>query len=199
MTRKSVSGILAIVLVVLCALPFQGCSDEKKCWREMTPETSNKLWDVWGASSDDVFAVGRSTILHYDGNHWVDMEVNENFRSVWGSSGADVFAVGSWEKKYIHHFDGNEWSAVDTGTTGLLRGVWGSSGNDVWAVGYDQESLAGPADSIFMHYDGIKWTAFENNFSTLLQAVWGSSSSDNVAFTVFVKSSSMPSIAAASR
>ncbi len=59
----------------------------------------SRLWDVWGSSPTDVFAVsGDGGILHYDGSGWVRQAGGnpEPLYGVWGSSSTDIFAVGSF-------------------------------------------------------------------------------------------------------
>jgi len=103
---------------------------------------------VWGSSSTDVFAVSDyGDIWHYDGKSWTFMEseTNKDLFDVWGSSPNDVYAVGF---NVILHYDGTEWSPVDTGLESYLNageGVWGSSANDVFIA-----SHAGG----MLHYDG---------------------------------------------
>ncbi len=48
---------------------------------------------------------------------------------VWGASAADVFAVGQYRS--FLHFDGESWSAWDSGTRANLYDLHGSSGQDV--------------------------------------------------------------------
>ncbi len=66
--------------------------------------TTENLWGVWGASRDDVWAVGGSgfegsaaTVIHYDGTGWsaATLPTLERanvfaFFKVWGSSASDV-------------------------------------------------------------------------------------------------------------
>lgn len=70
------------------------------------------LFDVWGAESDDVFAVGESgTILHWDGTAWSDMAGggDDDLRAVWGTTGDNVYAVGD----RLYHYDGSAWQLVE--------------------------------------------------------------------------------------
>jgi len=79
----------------------------------MSSGTRDNLWEIWGSSSSDVYAVGLSySILHYDGSTWSSMDsgIMNTFRGVWGSSSADVFCVGSWGT--ILHYNGNTWSQM---------------------------------------------------------------------------------------
>ena len=61
------------------------------------PITDIDLFDVWGSSPNDVYAVGwYGMIFHFDGNTWSQMDsgVGSDLLGVWGKSGGDVFAVG---------------------------------------------------------------------------------------------------------
>ena len=69
----------------------------------------------------DIFTVGESTIIHYDGTAWSEMPVptveNLQLMDVWGSSPNGVCAVGrsgvedEWgcQEAIILYFDGLEW------------------------------------------------------------------------------------------
>jgi hypothetical protein len=96
-----------------------------------------------------------------------------HLHGVWGSGPADVFAVGGdiWDSGLgiVLHYDGRQWSAMDTGPLSRLNAVWGTSASDVFAVG--------TGGTIF-HYDGTAWTPLENGTGTDLNAVWGTSPSD---------------------
>lgn len=87
-------------------------------------------------------------------------------RAVWGSGPNDVFAVGA--AGTILHFDGSQWSIMNSGTTEWLGGVWGSSSSDVFVVG----------DCGVLHYDGDVWHTMDSGISYRLNGVWGSSESD---------------------
>ena len=73
----------------------------------MNSGTTSDMWNLWGSSSKDVFAVGgdndpllayfTSIILHYDGSRWSVMKDSTGplIADVWGTSASDVFAVGA--------------------------------------------------------------------------------------------------------
>jgi hypothetical protein len=64
-------------------------------WTRMEVPPVGQLYDVWGTSGTDVYAVGNRTILHYDGSAWSEVQTTvPQLGGVWGSSAADVFAVG---------------------------------------------------------------------------------------------------------
>jgi hypothetical protein len=93
--------------------------------------------------------------------------------AVWGSSSSDVYAVGSeWT---ILHYDGIEWSRIEsggysdtgTGVGGGFWSVWGSSANDIYAVG----------GRVVLHFDGHYWReiALPDTHLDHYDCVWGTS------------------------
>jgi len=141
-------------------------------WSQMDVGTVDGLWDVWGTSPSNVFAVGaNNTILHYDGSRWTSMASNINFPSpitllaVWGSSASDVFAAGTWG--VVVHYDGSQWTQVKTAAYPIYD-LWGSSGTDVYApAGFGH----------LFHYDGSDWNDVAPSIEDYL-AIWGRASDD---------------------
>jgi hypothetical protein len=85
---------------------------------------------------------------------------------VWGNSSSDAFAVG--EDGVILHYDGSEWTAMDSGVTDDINDVWASGTNDVYAVTQNGDIL---------HYDGGGWTSTASGTS-YLYGIWGTGPSD---------------------
>jgi hypothetical protein len=124
------------------------------------------LFGVWGASDDEVWAVGGSTtgdadvILRFDGSTWTRVPPPEAFGSqffkVWGSAADDVWIVGTGG--VVLHYDGSAW-ATHTIITDVYGGhpslftVHGRAADDVWAVGMS---------STIVHFDGDSWTPWSN-------------------------------------
>ena len=78
--------------------------------------------------------------------------------SVWGSSPTDVFAVGPYD---IIHYDGSNWTFMDTvGETGVLD-IWGSSENEIFAVGNDS----------ILYYNGEIWSTMVNRIGVTLRGI----------------------------
>ena len=101
---------------------------------------------VWGASSKDVWTVGRSSIFHWDGADWehVAVELTCDLQDVWGTSPSDVWAVGG---SCVMHYDGVSWLPYSGGEDLYLNSIWGTASNDLWA-----------ANSVeALHWDGA-WT-----------------------------------------
>jgi hypothetical protein len=99
-------------------------------WQVMSTPTVNvgesgKLYDVWGNSASNVYAVGDDgIILHYNGTSWSRMTsgTTDRFYGVWGSSSTDVYAVGLYGT--ILHDTGSGWNLLSTGITGELVRNW---------------------------------------------------------------------------
>ena len=133
--------------------------------------TNVLLWDLWGTSADDVFAVGDSgTIVHFDGGDWTAMTsgTSDSFRGVWGSASDDVFAVTLAGD--VFRYDGASWTELPAGWAYPLLDVWGSAADDVFASSVCQ----------LLRYDGASWTSefVESRFDQFLWGVWGSAGND---------------------
>ncbi len=96
----------------------------------------DRLYDVWGDASGQVFAVGEQAIHRFDGTSWSRTEIADaGLRGVWGTSASDVFAVGN----AVFRFDGLTWTETE-GTRGReLDRVWGSATDHVYAIGHARD------------------------------------------------------------
>lgn len=137
----------------------------------------NSLYSVWGASPDDVWAVGPGgtqydRLLHYDGTRW-STYTNEiiwcDGQTLFGFSADDIWMGGNagWRDRGagIWHYDGNTWKKYyvynpDEDYWGIyINDIWGNDPNDVYACGtrgfFDgtNEWLRG----FVLHYDGTAW------------------------------------------
>lgn len=142
-----------------------------------------EVTDVWGSSPTDVYVVQDRIdprMLHYDGTDWSPVGLPEvewgegamgqpYLNGLWGSSTTDIFAVGG--PGAILHFDGERWTAMDSGTDVALHAVGGSSPENVYAVG---------ADCTVLHYDGTVWQPVDLALDcrTTLHGVWLEPGSD---------------------
>jgi formylglycine-generating enzyme required for sulfatase activity len=145
----------------------------------MPTDISNSLYNIWGSSGSDVFAVGSDgMILHYAGSEWTDILPNylsENFRGVWGSSASDLFAAGgdanSDTDPAIFRYDGTRWTQMTLPKQydfKYFNDVWGSSGNNVFAVG----------GGTILRYDGTKWAEMQDTDTDRLNCLWGNAADD---------------------
>ncbi|MCP4692652.1 MAG: hypothetical protein GY859_31720, partial [Desulfobacterales bacterium] len=132
---------------------------------------------VYGASADDVFAVGENgAILHYDGASWGAMAspVSENLTSVWADTGANVLTVG--EDGVILRYDGVAWRS-ETGVADVrLYDVWGAAADNVFAAGDGLDHRP-----VLLNHDGVSWSKMsipDVGASVTLNGVWGASAGD---------------------
>ena len=149
-------------------------------WERVDTAIDTPLWGVWGAVSDDVWAVGGDpssgdppVIAHFDGATWSEVELPPIDRpsralfKVWGSGRDHVFAVG--QGGVILRYDGITWAQVPSGTTKDLISLWGTSADEIIAVG-------GRSNGTISRYDGVDWTTHVIGESPGLNGVWVDSS-----------------------
>jgi hypothetical protein len=93
---------------------------------------------LWGSAPNDVWSISSDGLDYFNGEYWEpqpslqpSLEVTP-FHGATGCSASDVWAVGDGGQ--IYHYDGSEWSRIESGTTNDLRGVRCSPGG-VWVVG----------------------------------------------------------------
>ena len=98
---------------------------------------------------------------------WTSTTTPYSLNNISGTTSEDVFAVGTYGE--ILHYDGNNWTQMDSGTSLALNDIWCNASNDVFAVG--------TVGSIF-HYDGSTWSQMTTNSQDWLNGVWGSSATD---------------------
>lgn len=143
----------------------------------MESGTTEDLWGVWGASPDEVWAVGGSgfpdataTLLRWDGARWETVTVPpleradvRAFFKVWGSSASDVWVVG--QRGAVLHYDGTQWEERLVGASQDLIAVWGTGPDHVVMVG-------GRGNGIVVTWDGTTFRAA--NLAPLpgLNGVW---------------------------
>jgi len=132
--------------------------------------------DLWGASSNDVWAVGDDGLIaHWDGATWSKQpaatgpsySAGIDYVGIWGSGPKDIWAAYVPAKRAttvgFSHWDGETWSTpgfqttygagiegVGTGGIPFGRGkrVWGTSRNHV---------VAAPSPLQMWTYDGTSW------------------------------------------
>jgi hypothetical protein len=159
-------------------------------WEQMESNAPGTVfYGIWGATPDDVWAVGGPTqtpatgvtaegdvVLHYDGTAWQRVQIQalldkpasqeKNLFKVWGASADAVFIVGS--TGLALHYDGTEWVQMPTQSVGQpLFTVYGRSATDVYAVG-------GLGVPVLNHWDGTAWSDVELPLTApqAIQGVW---------------------------
>lgn len=112
------------------------------------PGVAYDLNAVFAVGANDVYVVGDSNVLHFNGATWSQLTVPafSSGASIWATAPNDVW-IGAFTT--ILHYDGVAWSvsASNLGTT--VNAIWGSGPSDVWAVGNF---------GFVSHWDGAKWT-----------------------------------------
>jgi photosystem II stability/assembly factor-like uncharacterized protein len=137
--------------------------------------------DAFGFRTDEVFFAGGAgldgVVRHVGGREW--KFPGEPLLSVWGFAPDDVFVCG--ELGVVHHFDGDAWTKLASGTFADLSGVCGAPGDHtrrVFVVGahgtirYADEPFSGTWSPMVPPSDGV--------FN--LRAVWAAT--PNAAFAV---------------
>jgi hypothetical protein len=74
-------------------------------WEKLQPVTIY-LYDIWGSSPNNVFAVGVvGTIQFNNGSKWENIisDTHNDLFGIWGSSSSNIFIVG--ENGIILHYD----------------------------------------------------------------------------------------------
>lgn len=137
-----------------CTAVLEPCSVVSWCMVSTPANPFHALTSVWGASRNDVWAVGvGGTILHWGGAEWVSVptDYKEVFYKVWGSAANDVWVVS--HTGLVLHGDGFVSGAADGGVvwknmapafmangevpTGKpIRAAWGTSGEDLRLATY---------------------------------------------------------------
>lgn len=79
-------------------------SDDGQSWASMTSNVDGLLHQIWAAAADDVYAVGSSSVIHYDGASWTETQLDlTGGRDVWSDPAGDVFVVGNGAIAHYRH------------------------------------------------------------------------------------------------
>lgn len=134
---------------------------EGDAWLAETSPTDRTLWGVWGASLDEVWAVGGNgasddpVLLVRRDDAWSAEVVPDlvtdakGLFKVWGTAADDVWVVG--DRGVTLHYDGDAWTAHETGESIDLISLWGTEAEGVIAVG-------GRASGYLARLDGDAWS-----------------------------------------
>lgn len=139
--------------------------------------TDQNLWGVFGATPDDLWAVGgdgfldgQATILRNRGQGWTKVPVPTlqhpdvfAFFKVWGSAADDIYIVG--QRGVVLHWDGAALTELFVGTGEDLVTVYGLSKDRVAIVG-------GRANGELITWDGTAWKREQLIPLPGLNAVW---------------------------
>lgn len=138
-------------------------------WTRVETGLEPNLWDVWGAGSEDVWAVGEGGgMIHWDGRTWTGASrgTNAYFHQIWGSGPSDVWVGGKYESATsgtgpfdrfpLLHWDGARWSQSSIGQEGYPLSISGSGPDDVWVVGRPLDGSKGP---VLHRWNGVAWSS----------------------------------------
>jgi hypothetical protein len=159
--------------------PSASISASASAWRVVSTPGGLDLSSVSCVSSTDCWAVGNTTIEHYEGSAWtvVSNPTGGGLVSVACPAANDCWAVGGVNAlggnavaPLIAHYTGGAWaiasgpsvSPVVDNDLVSFRAVTCVSADDCWAVGTDSQDLNGPgggppAQPLIAHYDGAAW------------------------------------------
>jgi len=130
-------------------------SEEKEKW----------IYDMWGSSSRDVWAVGtRGALFHFDGERWESLPCEGkpiHHFGIWGADARAAWIAASWGK--VLRWDGEAWRREQLPTSTTLMGVHGTSRSDVWIVG---------RKGLTVRWNGAEWKPVETGVKRDLYRVW---------------------------
>jgi hypothetical protein len=117
---------------------------------------------------------------HWTGVFHEGKALNRSVLAVWEGSPTDVYLVGGGVgtpglRGLVMHFDGSEWTVLDTGRDETLWWVWGpdttggQAASDVWMVG---------EHGLILRWNGQEFSTLDAGIDTTLYGVWGASAED---------------------
>jgi len=154
-----------------------GCAPEET-WCPAGPwGTPDRFTALLAFAEDDLWLTGWTRpLLRWDGETLsapADVAGATHLNGIWGTDSSNVWVCG--HGGLVAHWDGDVWTAHDTGFDGTLRGMWGAGDGQVWAVG---------AQSTVLHFDGVAWTTTTleddpmTQESLVLRGIWGTAEDD---------------------
>jgi hypothetical protein len=125
------------------------------------------LFKVWGTSEENIYVVGTTDILHYDGTDWTRTAspTTDRLLTVRGRGPDDIYAVGGVSAAVVVHYDGTEWTEIEVDPVGGLMGVWTAPGEPVVVSGRNGAILWDDGD-------GFELVADSGTFRDL-HVAWG--------------------------
>jgi hypothetical protein len=137
-------------------------------------------FNIFAFTKTDYWLIHGSIAFHTtDGSYFTDNRKGA-VNACWGTSSSDMYFAGNGG--HIFHYDGSQFSDMNSGTTKAIGQIWGTSHTNVWASGFDQST----AESVLLHCDGSGWK--EEDLSKLgnirpgadgLISVWASDSANH--------------------
>lgn len=120
---------------------------EAGVWSSEASPTNKILWGLWGASKDELWAVGGNgtsdvpVLLRRDGasQAWSEVDypelgvVSHGLFKIWGTGASEVWAVG--DRGATLRFDGASWTAHPSEAAIDLISLWGTPSEGIVAAG----------------------------------------------------------------
>ena len=90
------------------------------------------IYSVFAYSNNDIWYARGGSIVHFDGTEYVNhCSINSlltgSINKIWGSSSNDLYVVGN--NGNIAHYNGSQWTKIESGTTLHLYDIWGNFNN----------------------------------------------------------------------
>ena len=123
-------------------------------WTRWLPETTVDFEDVWGTSTDNLYAVCADGLIHrYDGMSWCEITgPGYPMKKIWGLSASEIYTVGE-DGAFL--YNGISWSQIFAEPA---NDIWGRSGWNLYVTN------AFPTPYV-KHYNGLAWTSVVSHFS----------------------------------
>ncbi len=108
--------------------------------------------------ADNDIWVATGIIYHWNGEEWEryhlwDMGVlganDGGVTEIWGTSSSNIYFAG--RKGSIVHYDGSEFTRMESGTEVKLTDIWGIDNEHIWVVG----EASGYLKSVVLYFNGI--------------------------------------------
>jgi hypothetical protein len=132
---------------------------------------------IFALGESDIWLASAGSIAWWNGAGYARICIPSevlpgSINKIWGVNSSSVYAVGNLGT--IVHYDGVNWSKMESGTTIDLLDVWGSpDGSTVWACGYESSF----SESTLLRYNGSVWEEYGHSpprgvYQDLFGSVW---------------------------
>jgi hypothetical protein len=137
-------------------------------WSAMPhPADGANRYQLHGRSLSDVYGVGQSGVIRYDGTNWsTSLTTTGELVGVWVAPDGQAFVAGDGT---FFRFDGASWIQVPTGLSDgpnvdRIESVWGSSPSNVYAAG---------RRGIVLRWDGSRLQTVHTGYSDQVNSIFG--------------------------
>lgn len=146
-------------------------------WSAVELPGAYEVASIWGSAPDDVYAVSRSRIYHFDGESWIELQTglrgDVRWESICGFGTGSIFVAGRdaaspWNGA-LAEFDGSAWSEIEIPTGSTLWDCYSPAPGRAVAVG---------SDARILHYDQGSLSQMFVSSDSAFQTVWGTSASE---------------------